>query len=108
MTAVSRSTANHTTKYEHFGPKLLAKRDDREKVCLFPEEKFGAVPNLYANEEYLDNYWKYFHLQFPVIHKATSSLTTRLFYVQPCLPLESNTRAILIYGGVPDFFMFEA
>jgi hypothetical protein len=70
MTGMPMSAVNPMFEYGHFGPRSLAQRDDEEKAFLFPEESFG-MGNPYKMEEYLENYWKYFHLQFPIIHKPT-------------------------------------
>jgi hypothetical protein len=62
---------NSKSEYGYDGLKSLVERDEDETALLFQGESFDLVPNSYASEEYMDNYWKYFHPQFPVVHKST-------------------------------------
>jgi hypothetical protein len=64
------------SEYEYHDPRSLAERDEDETAFVFQEESSDLVPNSYASEEHMDNYWKYFHPQFPVLHKATSVKNT--------------------------------
>ena len=52
-------------------PKTMAQRDEDEAAYLFPEQSYGMSLPLSPYEQYLDNYWKYFHSFFPVIHPGT-------------------------------------
>ncbi|KAF2204300.1 hypothetical protein GQ43DRAFT_182554 [Delitschia confertaspora ATCC 74209] len=52
------------------GVRSLAQRDEMEQAALFPEEGFG-VTHTYPWDQYLDNYWRFFHPTFPLLHRPT-------------------------------------
>jgi hypothetical protein len=62
---------NSKSEHGYYRLKSLAERDEDETALLCQGESFDLVPNSYTREEYMDNYWKYFHPQFPIVHKAT-------------------------------------
>ncbi|KAF1972679.1 hypothetical protein BU23DRAFT_155949 [Bimuria novae-zelandiae CBS 107.79] len=61
------------TGFGHFGPKTLLQRDEEEQAFLFPEQSYGMgqLAHTYPFEHYLNNYWRYFHTAYPIVHRAT-------------------------------------
>ncbi|KAJ4299425.1 hypothetical protein N0V90_004670 [Kalmusia sp. IMI 367209] len=60
------------TGFGHFGPKTMVQRDEEEQAFLFPEQSYGMgqLAHTYPFEQYLNNYWRYFHATYPIIHRA--------------------------------------
>lgn len=61
------------TGFGHFGPKTMAQRDEEEQAFLFPEQPYGMgqLVHTYPSEQFLNNYWRFFHAAYPVVHRAT-------------------------------------
>jgi hypothetical protein len=61
------------TGFGHFGPKTMVQRDEEEQAFLFPEQPYGMgqLVHTYPFEPYLNNYWRFFHAAYPIIHRAT-------------------------------------
>lgn len=51
----------------------MVQRDEEEHAFLFPEQSYGMgqLAHTYPFEQYLNNYWRYFHAAYPIIHRAT-------------------------------------
>ncbi|KAL1610089.1 hypothetical protein SLS60_001754 [Paraconiothyrium brasiliense] len=61
------------TGFGHFGPKTMVQRDEEEQAFLFPEQSYGMgqLAHSYPFEQYLNNYWRFFHAAYPIIHRTT-------------------------------------
>ncbi|KAL5404581.1 hypothetical protein PMIN03_009067 [Paraphaeosphaeria minitans] len=61
------------TGFGHFGPKTMVHRDEEEQAFLFPEQSYGMRQFVYTYpfEQYLNNYWRFFHAAYPIVHRAT-------------------------------------
>ncbi|KAF2439520.1 hypothetical protein P171DRAFT_369956 [Karstenula rhodostoma CBS 690.94] len=61
------------TGFGHFGPKTMVQRDEEEQTFLFPEQPYGMgqLVHTYPFEQYLNNYWRFFHAAYPLVHRAT-------------------------------------
>lgn len=61
------------TGFGHYAPKTLLQRDEEEQAFLFPEQSYGMdLTHTYPFEQYLNNYWRYFHPAHPIVHRATA------------------------------------
>ncbi|KAL5373235.1 hypothetical protein DPSP01_012867 [Paraphaeosphaeria sporulosa] len=61
------------TGFGHFGPKTMVQRDEEEQAFLFPEQPYGMgqLVHTYPFDQYLNNYWRFFHAAYPLVHRAT-------------------------------------
>ncbi|KAH9878272.1 hypothetical protein J1614_003489 [Plenodomus biglobosus] len=67
------SSVDPMTGFCHYDPKTMMQRDDEENVILFGEHPYGMGPNAHTHpfEQDLDCYWRFFHPNFPIIHRPT-------------------------------------
>jgi len=56
-----------------FGPKTMLQRDEEEAALLFVEQPYGMgqLAHTYPSEHYLNNYWRFFHPSFPIVHRTS-------------------------------------
>jgi hypothetical protein len=54
--------------------KSFLERDEEERRILFADHPFDFGAETYPTHDYIHNYWQFFHVSFPILHRATFDL----------------------------------
>lgn len=61
------------TNYGYYEPHTLNQMDNEEGDQFFPGQHYGMseFARPYPFEQWLNNYWRFFHPTFPIVHRPT-------------------------------------